>query len=71
MCYLSGLGVFLQLVQLRVAGLQETLEYGVIMQTALSSDQLHSFSQLLHIQQHILQGHYTHTHATHTQTCMK
>lgn len=56
-CYLSRLGIFLQLVQLRVTGLQEALKDSVIMQTALSSDQLHSFSQLLHIQQHILQRH--------------
>lgn len=32
------------------------------MQAALSPDQLHAFTQLLHIEQHILQRDYTHTH---------
>ena len=58
--YLCCLGVLLQLVQLCVAGLEEALEDRVVVETALPPDQLHALPKLLHVQQHVLKGHWTH-----------
>lgn len=55
--HLRCLCIFGQFVQLSIAGLGEAFEYSVIMQTALSPDQIHALTKLLHVQQHILQRH--------------
>lgn len=56
--YLGCLGIPLQLVQLCVTGLEETFQDRVVMQAALSPDQVHAFAQLPNIQQDIFQRHF-------------
>lgn len=56
--YLCCLGVSLKFVQLRVAGLDEALQDRVVMEAALSPDQVHAFPQLPDVQQHIFQRHF-------------
>lgn len=56
--YLCCLGVPLQLVQLCVTGLDEAFQDQVVMETALSPDQVHAFPKLSNVQQHIFQGHF-------------
>lgn len=53
--YLCCLGVLLQLVQLCVIGLDEAFQDRMVMEAALSPDQVHAFPQLSNIQQHIFQ----------------
>lgn len=53
--YLSCLGVLLQLVQLCIAALEEALQDRMIVEAALSPDQIHAFAQLSNIQQHVFQ----------------
>lgn len=48
--YLCCLGVPLQLVQLCVTGLEEPFQDRVVMQAALSPDQIHAFAQLSNVQ---------------------
>lgn len=58
--YLCCLGVLLQLVQLGVTGLDEAFQDCVVMEAALSPDQVHAFPQLSNVQQHIFQRHFGH-----------
>lgn len=59
--YLSSLGIFLQFVQLGIAGLQEAFENGMIVLTALLPDQLHTLTELLNVQQNVLQRDWENT----------
>lgn len=58
--HLSRLGVTLELVQFAFVGAEEVAQDAVVMYAAFPPDQLHAPAQLLHIQQHVLQGHCGH-----------
>ena len=50
----------MELVQFAFVGAKEVAQDAVVMYAAFPPDQLHAPAQLLHVQQHVLQGHCGH-----------